>query len=137
MRATRPSAVSAAARVASSPSAAAIASTNSAGSFFGARPLSLISTRATHDARAVLRQRGDHRRRALARQLALTDVERSALGAEHEEAIESRPVIDRPGEPAGGVGDLRGTGNGLGLRRREMPEASRDVLREIEHGSPS
>ena len=43
-RYTNSSDASATARVAASPRPAAIASTNSAGSFFGARPLSLIST---------------------------------------------------------------------------------------------
>src|SRR5205814_2115183 len=77
--------------------------------------------RAMDDACAVLRQRGDDRRRAFASQLALADVERPALGAEHEEAIESRPVIDRPGVAPSGIWDLCSIMDRLALRRGHQP----------------
>ena len=73
----------------------------------------------------------------LLRQLPLADVVRSALairrsGSGRVASSRRRPRRIRP--PSWGPG---GVGDRLGLRRRETPEASRKMLREVEHGSSS
>src|SRR5690606_11305072 len=57
-----------------------------------------------------------HRRGILPRQLTLADVIRAALGAEHQEAVQARPVVDRPGEPTGVVLLLAASRDWLPLR---------------------
>src|SRR5262249_34996559 len=56
--------------------------------------------------------------RVVERQLALADIKRPALATEDQEAIESLPVAQLPGEAAGAVADLVGTKHFLVLWSR-------------------
>ena len=118
---------SAACRVAVSPRPAASASAKRAGSFFGARPS--VETR-TISATARGPSSPTHRStalRVLARQRPLGRVVRAALRAEHEEAAQPRPVIDRPGVAAGRVRAWPGSGTRCGTARA--------VTLQVRHGT--
>ena len=68
---------------------------------------------------------------AVDRQLALGDVVGPALGAEDEEPVEARPVVERPRVAACRVRDLGGARNRLALRR----DLGREQLGERKHDS--
>lgn len=70
------------------------------------------------------------------RERTLADVVRPAFRSEDQEPVQSRLFVHGPCETTRGIGHLRGIGNRFALRRDETPEASREVLREVELGSP-
>jgi hypothetical protein len=94
VRATLGIAASASARVSGTAEAVASASANSTGSCLGARPVTLISTM-RDGALAVGGNAIHHDLRRLDGELALARVVSPTLGAEHQEAIEPRPVVER------------------------------------------
>ena len=67
----------------------------------------------------------------LARELPLAGVERPALGAEHEEAAQPRPLVDGPREAAGGIRHLVGVRDRLVLARAPQAEAGEVVDRDL------
>ena len=77
---------------------------------------------AVHSADAVGLDASNERVVVLLHEVAFTDVIRAALGAEDEEAVEPRPVIDGPRVATAGVADLGRTRDGLRLRRRAAVE---------------
>ncbi|MNS50957.1 hypothetical protein D3C72_836190 [compost metagenome] len=85
-----------------------------------------------HDPQAVRIDAFAHRLGGLDGERLLADVVAAALGAEDQEAIQSGPDVQLPGEAAGGVRHLSAAGDRLGLRR----EAEVDVLEEVLHRGP-
>src|SRR3954451_20650058 len=69
------------------------------------------------------------RLRVLARELPLRCVVRAALRAEHEEAAQPRPHIDRPGVTAGRV-------RSLALQRNPLRHAARAMTLQVRHLAP-
>ena len=78
--------------------------------------------------RAVLGEAAFHRPGVLAGQRRLRRVVAATLGPEDQEAVQPRPIVDRPGEPAGRVRDLIRTADPCPLRH-----ATRAVALQIRH----
>ena len=81
--------------------------------------------------RAILLDRADGSLRVLTRERPLGCVVAAALGAQHQEAVEARPVVNREREAASRVRDR--AGDRLGLRSA----AERKKLRVVDHGYAS
>jgi hypothetical protein len=103
------------------------ASAKIAGSFFGARPPADGDDLA-HRARPVRLDAAQDGLRVLGGQLALVGVVGAALGAEDQEAVQPRPVVNGPCVPACAVLDLRGAGDRLALRVCRVENPRRYVL---------